>query len=381
MSSRAQTPLAGVLVVLLCLLALQIGRHAVFSQHEHLTFGDSAIPLLLLAGFLFCHHKQGLSLLPKASPPSPLIRTRCLSTQTSAPSALLRLLLIGGGLPKLAVCCVCPSNFPYCDSQSGLCYESASKFDFNDGSMNNCGTWMGVIGGERCSSSYVTPSPPGTGQAADGTSGTPGTGHAADEDTGSGSTIVIVIVVIVALGGLLFAAYYCRPTTATSGEITLSSGLAESEVSAAAVELSEKTAVEYDVFVSFRISEAESEAHKLQRALEAKGVTTFVSGKQKPGESLPDVILGALEVANVVVIMGTKTYGKETGPVYSSKQEMILTMDYVKQGKKQMYLFKMCNQWEEMSAKAVFSDKKYREWMPSTPIPDGAVDEIAKMLE
>jgi len=135
------------------------------------------------------------------------------------------------------------------------------------------------------------------------------------------------------------------------------------------------------VFVSFRFSEAESEAQKLKRALEAKGVKTFVSGEPTPGVSLQDAFLGAFKEATVVVIMGTKTYGKDTGGLFSTLQEMNLTIEDVGTGEKKMYLFKMCNQWEEMEARACFSHRKYREWMPSKPIPDGAVDEIAKMLE
>jgi len=135
------------------------------------------------------------------------------------------------------------------------------------------------------------------------------------------------------------------------------------------------------VFVSFRFSEAESEAQKLKRALEAKGVKTFVSGELTPGVSLQDGILGAFKEATVVVIMGTKTYGKDTGGLFSTLQEMNLTIEDVGTGEKKMYLFKMCNQWEEMEARACFSHRKYREWMPSTPIPDGAVDEIAEMLD
>ena len=135
------------------------------------------------------------------------------------------------------------------------------------------------------------------------------------------------------------------------------------------------------VFVSFRFAEAEAEAKALQAALAAKGVGAFVSGAQSAGDDLQERILGAFKKAEVVVIMGSKTYGAATGPLFSTRQEMNLTLEDVSAGTKKMYLFKMCDAWEEIPTRAALSSKKYKEWMAGKPIPAGAVDEIVSLLD
>ncbi len=181
--------------------------------------------------------------------------------------------------------------------------------------------------------------------------------------TGGAALLLVALVVVWRRKAIRLA---CRRTPATIISINSQGGQRVSVTSQ----------VDHRVFVSFRFAEAETEAKQIETKLSAKGVRTFVSGKQIAGDSLQRVILGAFKSAEVIVILGTRTYGKETGGLFSTLQEMNLTIE----DKKKMYLFKMCDRWEEIATRAAFSDKKYKEWKVGEPIPEGAIDEIMGLL-
>ncbi|KAF5829708.1 ankyrin repeat-containing domain protein [Dunaliella salina] len=65
-----------------------------------------------------------------------------------------------------------------------------------------------------------------------------------------------------------------------------------------------------DVFISFRVKEAQNEAVALKRALEAENISTFCSSVDIPeGADWVRTITSALHAAQLVVVLATPTYG------------------------------------------------------------------------
>jgi hypothetical protein len=66
------------------------------------------------------------------------------------------------------------------------------------------------------------------------------------------------------------------------------------------------------VFISYRMAEASKQAKALKQALEAQHISTFLCDVL-PGDDIARAISGALNKCHLAVIMGTSTYGTDTG--------------------------------------------------------------------
>jgi hypothetical protein len=125
----------------------------------------------------------------------------------------------------------------------------------------------------------------------------------------------------------------------------------------------------------------QAEALALQKALQARGVSTFVCAVPV-GQSIMDAVVSALHGCKLVVIMGTATYGKDTGCPFCTKQEL----NYIVNQKKPFFLVKMCDTFQEATAKFnLGGDISYYPWRPVKEAekqvpPADLVDQIVKRL-
>ncbi len=131
------------------------------------------------------------------------------------------------------------------------------------------------------------------------------------------------------------------------------------------------------IFISARFCEASTEAGQLKQTLEAKGISTFLSNVP-PGENLSSTIAHALKSCDLVVIMGTATYGKNTDVGFSTYNEL----KYVCEKKKPFYLIKMCDSFEEPETVLVLHQGiSYHRWRPRTPMPPDLVPKIIAKVQ
>eukprot|EP00730_Choanoeca_flexa_P001200 TRINITY_DN10526_c0_g2_i6.p1 TRINITY_DN10526_c0_g2~~TRINITY_DN10526_c0_g2_i6.p1 ORF type:complete len:358 (+),score=78.27 TRINITY_DN10526_c0_g2_i6:73-1146(+) len=100
-------------------------------------------------------------------------------------------------------------------------------------------------------------------------------------------------------------------------------------------------AVNPDIFISLRFGEALPAAEALKAKLEAKGVSVFVCAVAAGGD-LVDEIVRNIVGCRLVVILGTKTYGKDTGVGFCTADEL----KYIISDKKEILLVKMCVEFE-----------------------------------
>jgi hypothetical protein len=77
----------------------------------------------------------------------------------------------------------------------------------------------------------------------------------------------------------------------------------------------------HQIFISLRFAEGGNEGTALKTALEARGITTFLCAVPCGGDIAPEVV-NALHDCKLVIIMGTKTYGKDTGAGFSTFEEL-----------------------------------------------------------
>jgi hypothetical protein len=83
----------------------------------------------------------------------------------------------------------------------------------------------------------------------------------------------------------------------------------------------ERPATKGSVFVSWKMSECKAEVKALQTALDAKGVEVIVIG-ELPGGDLLQAVTKGMEVADLFIIMGTETYGRQTSGIIDTYKEM-----------------------------------------------------------
>ena len=127
----------------------------------------------------------------------------------------------------------------------------------------------------------------------------------------------------------------------------------------------------HQVFVSFRFTEAHSEAMALKHALEARGLPTFVCNEE-PGADLQDAIATALTGSKVQVLLATRTYGKKTSELFSTRQEMNYAL-----GQGNPFLIKMCDEWEDPATRVALGEHTmWTMWTPGSPMPGDLVDRI-----
>ena len=132
----------------------------------------------------------------------------------------------------------------------------------------------------------------------------------------------------------------------------------------------------YDIFISFRFAEAETEAKALQVALEKRSYKAFVSN-ETPGSDLQEAISVAIGDSKLQVLLATKTYGKKTNQQYSTYQEMNYAVNHAP------FLIKMPWDvvWSEASTNLALDGRMWVAWTPGEPIPDGLVESIIAKLE
>ena len=94
---------------------------------------------------------------------------------------------------------------------------------------------------------------------------------------------------------------------------------------------------------------------------------------------LGTTILRALNECDLVLIMGSKTYGAKTGELFSTRQEMNYTLNK----KKPFFLVRTIahdDSWAEAATDVALGATKYELWLPGTPLPAGLIDKIIEKL-
>eukprot|EP00730_Choanoeca_flexa_P006683 TRINITY_DN12203_c2_g4_i16.p1 TRINITY_DN12203_c2_g4~~TRINITY_DN12203_c2_g4_i16.p1 ORF type:complete len:269 (+),score=68.95 TRINITY_DN12203_c2_g4_i16:111-809(+) len=136
-----------------------------------------------------------------------------------------------------------------------------------------------------------------------------------------------------------------------------------------------------DIFLSLRFGEALPAAEALKVKLQAKGVSAFLCAVAAGGD-LVDEIVENIDACRLVVILGTKTYGKDTGVGFCTKDEL----KFIIGEKKKIFLVKMCDRFDEAIARFRLGPHiMYHLWKPVSEaeqrqVPDVIVDEIIDKL-
>ena len=79
------------------------------------------------------------------------------------------------------------------------------------------------------------------------------------------------------------------------------------------------------------------------------------------GDDIARNVINALTKCEMVVIMGSKTYGKETSSRYSTFQEL----RFIDDERKPFFLIKMCDKFEEAETRFRLNDSiAFIKWMP-----------------
>ena len=128
------------------------------------------------------------------------------------------------------------------------------------------------------------------------------------------------------------------------------------------------------VFISFRIREAAHEARLLQTALESHGLRVFTCEQVQQGtESLAGRIGRELDRAQLIIVLGTRTYGTKTASPCSTREEL----DYVLNNREKLFFIKMCDFFEDSHARAFLTESlSYIKWTPGSPIPATITQEL-----
>lgn len=79
----------------------------------------------------------------------------------------------------------------------------------------------------------------------------------------------------------------------------------------------------FDVFISFRFQDTHQDAKALQKALEKRKLSVFVSEDMvPPGQNLQIQIARALANCRVAVILASKTYGTRMNGLFDTLREL-----------------------------------------------------------
>ena len=134
--------------------------------------------------------------------------------------------------------------------------------------------------------------------------------------------------------------------------------------------------------ISWRMSECKPEVKALRAALEHEGLNTIVIGELAGGDLLKAVTEG-MDAADLFIIMGTETYGRETSGVICTYQEMM----YIKSSKKPFFLINMnpkssLMKFKEPATNVVFNlnTVAWERWEVGTPISAKLVGNITSKL-
>lgn len=130
------------------------------------------------------------------------------------------------------------------------------------------------------------------------------------------------------------------------------------------------------VFISVRFSEALEEALALKQCLDDNGIPTFVCALL-PGANLLQTIASELEHCELVVVMGTSTYGFKTDSHFCTYQEL----QYIMTQRKPFFLVKMCDRFNVPSTTLqLTNDIAYFPWTAGTAMPSNIVQSIQQKL-
>ncbi|EDQ84884.1 uncharacterized protein MONBRDRAFT_39055 [Monosiga brevicollis MX1] len=131
-----------------------------------------------------------------------------------------------------------------------------------------------------------------------------------------------------------------------------------------------------DIFLSVRFNEGLLAAQSLQHALELRGLRVFLCSVQA-GCDLITTIAEHLDATRLVVILGTETYGYDTGSGCCTADEL----KYIAAEQKPFFLVKMCERFRVPLARFIFADVMYHVWKPTSGhvnlTPDPLVNSIA----
>lgn len=136
-----------------------------------------------------------------------------------------------------------------------------------------------------------------------------------------------------------------------------------------------------DIFISLRFGETLPAGQALKARLEASGLRVFLCAVQAGGD-LVDEIVRNIDQCRLVVVMGSRTYGKDTGVGFCTADEL----KFIMSEQKEVFLVKMCDRFEEALARfRLGSNVMYHAWMPTTNVeqrhvPDALVAAILNKL-
>lgn len=132
-----------------------------------------------------------------------------------------------------------------------------------------------------------------------------------------------------------------------------------------------------DVFVSFRVSETDTEARWLKSWLEAKKVQTFVSSVDIELASIwRREIAKHLETCKLVVILGSSTYGEVGSSTQGTLEELVIAKEH----EKRLFVFKMCERYT-ISAGMELSGMQSIRWFPGTPLSESGMQGLLKAIK
>jgi hypothetical protein len=133
---------------------------------------------------------------------------------------------------------------------------------------------------------------------------------------------------------------------------------------------------------SWRMVECKPEVKALQAALKQEGVNTIVIG-ELPGGDLLRAVSEGMEAADLFIVMGTETYGKETSGVIDTYQEMV----YIKSSRKPYFLINMnpessLMRFKESATNLVFNLNmvSWERWKVGKPMPPKLVEHVMAKL-
>ena len=136
----------------------------------------------------------------------------------------------------------------------------------------------------------------------------------------------------------------------------------------------------YDLAISLRFGEANTEMVALKARLAERGLKVFLCD-EAPGVDLKRTIFEAFSAADLAVIAASATYGRQTTSGFSTYEEM----NFLQTEKKPYFLLKMTpspnDKWEEVETRATYNMDVWEYWAPGAPMPEGLVDKIVAKLE
>ena len=84
----------------------------------------------------------------------------------------------------------------------------------------------------------------------------------------------------------------------------------------------ERSREEWSAFISWRMNECKRECKLLEQALEAEDSVKPIVIRELPGGDLRKAVTAGMKGADLIIVMGTRTYGKETSGTICTNREM-----------------------------------------------------------